>query len=918
MSNNDDIDSFLENVDLVTSQINKILEGNADEATIKKYDEIISKKANEEKNKKIKEEMKVEESKRQAINGTKGKGEGKNYKLFCKFCFIEYDEDSIQQCTHCNRKLMTQKERHDELNIKVEQLKDKKIRKKTRKANFENWLKSEQIVKTRSFKNYQKWDLYESSSDEDEKGEPILPKNDPQFKAMEKDLNDRVKKQKEENNLAEKLKLQGNECVKNGQYTQAINKYTEAIDICKRMKVLYTNRALAYIKLEEYHLAFEDCEKVTEYYEVFEEELIDNLESYIKAMMRKIVCINNLKRFEESIEDLNKINQIRTNSNELTKDKISSTKLDKVFTNIVITEIENISKEATSQKIIYDKLKQEESNEGEDEATKVIKKEINDFITLIEDSLYNSTPLSFSNDWDKQIKKISICIKSNEKYAIFILKQNALEILYNLIASNPNEKSIEVLDLISSLIDNNIKKDNNSKMIVTINSFKFFSKLASLILIKDKDFLTLKRAEKIFSVLERASQEQSVRSKLISIQNIEQVISIIMNKYPFDDKNIVSCDILNVYMDMLTTVSNLLYSSPDDMKKRLWEIKNNIIDSYSLLISQVNTKFNNNTFDSQAVVSIKQVHLLESFTSLLTNMTIEESIRNYIKTQSEDLIKSLIGLISNDKFYDKETFLKVTNDLLERALSLLINLNINEDLTSLYITSNIESTVSSFYHILSTMNIEELTNPKKNLNTCIIRILTITQKIAKVKLTYLTSNSSKILIQVIRNFNFLSDILKSNPKNSSAQDLCSAAMKCLSVVFNRLTRNDLPFEYDIEPIKDYLSSFKSKIWKVIEIFDVEKGNDGKDNDVIVNSISLLISLFSMFTIYSLSEELFIEKDCDIKRIIDFCSNRLNLTRKNSAILLAKIAKVSEKQLAKVRSMHGMDILMNINSKLGIN
>ena len=45
-----------------------------------------------------------------------------------------------------------------------------------------------------NFKHYQKWDLYESSTDEDEKGEPILPRKDPNFLALEKDLIDSWKK----------------------------------------------------------------------------------------------------------------------------------------------------------------------------------------------------------------------------------------------------------------------------------------------------------------------------------------------------------------------------------------------------------------------------------------------------------------------------------------------------------------------------------------------------------------------------------------------------------------------------------------------------------------------------------------------------------------------------------------------------
>ncbi len=39
--------------------------------------------------------------------------------------------------------------------------------------------------------NYKKWDQFESSEDSQEESEPILPKNDPNFMAMEADFKDR-------------------------------------------------------------------------------------------------------------------------------------------------------------------------------------------------------------------------------------------------------------------------------------------------------------------------------------------------------------------------------------------------------------------------------------------------------------------------------------------------------------------------------------------------------------------------------------------------------------------------------------------------------------------------------------------------------------------------------------------------------
>jgi len=125
-----------------------------------------------------------------------------------------------------------------------------------RKNKFENWLKTESILKTSKldFQSYHKWDLYESSTDEDEKGEPILPRQDPNFMAMEKDLIETEKKREISRNKSNNLKESGNKMMKEGKYKKAVKLYTEAIEETKSVMVLYTNRALAYFKLEDYQV----------------------------------------------------------------------------------------------------------------------------------------------------------------------------------------------------------------------------------------------------------------------------------------------------------------------------------------------------------------------------------------------------------------------------------------------------------------------------------------------------------------------------------------------------------------------------------------------------------------------------------------------------------------------------------------
>ena len=101
--------------------------------------------------------------------------------------------------------------------------------------------------------NYAKWDVFESDSEDEipeEEKEPIVPENDPQFQAMERDFADRAKKRKRNRKEANRLKDLGNEAMKKGLYKSANHHYTAALEDCKDMLPLYTNRALARIRLE--------------------------------------------------------------------------------------------------------------------------------------------------------------------------------------------------------------------------------------------------------------------------------------------------------------------------------------------------------------------------------------------------------------------------------------------------------------------------------------------------------------------------------------------------------------------------------------------------------------------------------------------------------------------------------------------
>ena len=118
--------------------------------------------------------------------------------------------------------------------------------------------------------NYNKWDMFESDEETDDEKEPIVPKNDPTFKAMEQDFKDRNLKRKNNRKAADVLKIKGNEAMKRGLYKSAMKHYSDALDCKKDYLQLYTNRALCCLKIEDTLQAIDDCTRCLEYCEVFE------------------------------------------------------------------------------------------------------------------------------------------------------------------------------------------------------------------------------------------------------------------------------------------------------------------------------------------------------------------------------------------------------------------------------------------------------------------------------------------------------------------------------------------------------------------------------------------------------------------------------------------------------------------------
>uniref|UniRef100_A0A8C3YPK8 Tetratricopeptide repeat domain 12 n=1 Tax=Catagonus wagneri TaxID=51154 RepID=A0A8C3YPK8_9CETA len=78
--------------------------------------------------------------------------------------------------------------------------------------------------------------------------------------SVEKDAKERAERRRENKVLADALKEKGNEAFVQGDYETAISCYSEGLEKLRDVKVLYTNRAQAYIKLGDYRKALADCD----------------------------------------------------------------------------------------------------------------------------------------------------------------------------------------------------------------------------------------------------------------------------------------------------------------------------------------------------------------------------------------------------------------------------------------------------------------------------------------------------------------------------------------------------------------------------------------------------------------------------------------------------------------------------------
>nr|GMD60710.1 serine/threonine-protein phosphatase 5 isoform X2 [Ipomoea batatas] len=107
---------------------------------------------------------------------------------------------------------------------------------------------------------------------------------------------------------AEQLKLRANEAFKAHKFGQAIDLYTQAIELNSKNAVYWANRALAHTKLEEYGSAIQDATKAIE---------VDP--KYSKGYYRRGAAYLAMGKFKDALKDFQQVKRLCPNDPDATK-----------------------------------------------------------------------------------------------------------------------------------------------------------------------------------------------------------------------------------------------------------------------------------------------------------------------------------------------------------------------------------------------------------------------------------------------------------------------------------------------------------------------------------------------------------------------------------------------------------------------
>ena len=878
----DNLEAELWEVEQTVKEINKILHG--DEKDLKEALEKEKKLEERQKHKKVLAEINAREKQEQLLNGFPGKGEGKNYEKFCPFCFYEYILKDIEDCTHCHKKLITRDERHKILKQKLEAYKETQKKKKFRKMKYNNWIKSHGEIKILDASrhgptNYTKWDMYESDSDEETK-EPILPRHDPNFIALEKSMNADLKKKEESQRKSLKLKEEGNKAFKDKKYKKAINLYSEAIEESRGIMYLYTNRAMAYIQTEEYNKAIEDCDRVIQYYELFEEELNRNVDTYTKALVRKAKALLAIKDYQEAKDTIDKAVEYNEDNQEIIK-------FQKEIENSL-----NLNKKA-KEALKKNKDKNEENFNTVNLLINELRKRLYDKEIVKKNELMEIFD-KVKNIFEKENKKLAATTKDNN-YILYFSISGGIEILFNFLKSQANNDS----DILTKILELLLSINENPKYMTLINECKGYNQLIEFLFktesqnnsgekkAEKKLAINLSQADIILSLLEKATLDDSCRKRITDIDHIDLMAKIVLSKYELSQ--VQDIPTANLLSKIYTFICNICYSTTDIRSK----IANGVSESFFKQLNEFIEKYN--------IEKEYHKNLLGAVLSFIINMANDIPFRKKVSKEKkflEFLSKNLFAELFSNVILIKEEI----DDFYEKTCSLFYNVSFipgdEINIIKYYLDIHIEAFI--FYFIIHKYKFKTVGN--ENMNLYLQRSLMLLLRIVKFNLDIFSKES-----KIPEKDDLLNKLLEFMEEKYLIN--CPIIVDYCIKIWIYIIKAEYEKINDNDRIKKLTQNSCNILLK--EVKNDLSGINDKNMERIINTMSLIIAILGKY------KELSKEVKIVIPLAINICKEKTELLRKNAAILMARYAKAAPENEEYLRSLHGMDVLVSVSSHLKI-
>ena len=483
-------------------------------------------------------------------------------------------------------------------------------------------------------------------------------------------------------------------------------------------------------------------------------------------------------------------------------------------------------------------------------------------------------------------------MEKNENNRLFFIQKGGLELVFT---KSILEKNIELIELIE-VFHQKRDGEERSRYMLLINNIKGYNKLIRMLFNQSEtekkyDYKYIKL---IVSILEDSSHLEEVRKSLHDIKEIDKLFKEAFSRFDISDKSLMSNEqVVVIIMHLFTFIGNLCYSGQD--------IRQKISTQFSMIIERV-YKF----LEFFEVDNIIHRNILETVLSFLINLSCDDKFRENLGKETK-LIRYLItrvmkGVIEKFSSQNQKIFVQY-DDIYEKICCLIYNLTFtnNNNISNTTLTYQ-EKYVSIEYYIeLGIIEIiknylEKIFNTNFDFTSeaSVLRTLMLTSKLTKSTSGELFGSKFYNLIISVTNKNFLK-------RDSKFVD---NTIKILAHYLQNKNKKIVSSEVNLELLSENL--------REIFLLDYPSIDRDKEKERTINNMSLMISLVGNAP--SLSEK-FREI---VKLLIEIAKEKMDLLRKNSAILLAKIAKSSKSMENCVRELHGMDVLMNVSKFIQIN